>query len=98
MRLSGIFETHQFITVSFTWDRLWYRKEVKLGYSSKYNSDVIFRRNMRLLVALAVLPCEEVVELFNEIRHLIETPEIASYFENTYISGKVIRICRDGAC
>ena len=73
-----------------------FRKVQSLGLTSEYRNSESFRTNVRMLVALAFVEPEKVVDIFNKISEGFDNTEILTYFENTYIQGKVIRACRQG--
>lgn len=64
----------------------------KLGFQQRYNEDQELALHLRMLCALAFLPPNDVVQMFEELVDLIranynnDVEDLLKYFEDTYIS------------
>jgi len=68
------------------------RKIRSLGLFNRYINDGNFKLYVRMLVALAFLPLESVIDGFQEVSGFLEdVPDLINYFDKTYVRGEVIR-------
>lgn len=68
------------------------RKVQKFGLFNRYINDQSFKVRVRMLVALAFLPMENVIDGFKEVSKFLEdVPDLTEYFDNTYVRGAIIR-------
>nr|CAG8678882.1 5299_t:CDS:1 [Entrophospora candida] len=75
-----------------------WRKIQTLGLAIEYSNDEDFSIKLRYLTALAFLPPSEIPDAFDQIRPLLpeSAAELAQYFENNYVRGRIRRELRNG--
>lgn len=72
-----------------------WRKIQSCGLATQYGNDENFSFKLRIIPALAFLPPDEINEVFEIIKNDLLN-EIATWFDEIYINGKIRRIFRDG--
>ena len=75
-----------------------WRKVQGSGLASQYGNDEEFSLLLRHICALAFLPPDEITKAFDILKQHLpqQTKDVADWFQNNYIHGRIRRHLRDG--